>query len=271
MELSHGKGHLKGGEKRKEGGRELWNQIFRVRVGSAHPVLGFAWGWPGVCVGEQILCTHYVFGFWPLFGEERGFVLLTLWNPQWSPDVVCAERARTVHLGFLRVQRDCDPGNHSDVGSGSADTLKSSHKLPASGWVRFRISPSRDLPGEAGSRVQAFPQRAPAASCPPSAFTSLASHLVPTSRKSRSESTSSAAEWHGWQLEVTLWLVSAAGKWSPTLFLPVSAELQGETIGFTKKPDRLALQVTRERGPQREIVTEGQLCFLATFGGCFLL
>ena len=51
----------------------------------------------------------------------------------------------------------------------------------------------------------------------------------------------------------------------------MSAELQGETIGFTEKPERLELQVTRVRGPQREIVTEGQLCFLATFGGCFLL
>ena len=204
MGLSHGKRHLKGGEKRKEGRRELWNQTFRVRVGSSHPVLRFAWGWPGACVGEQILCIHYVFGFGPLLGEEWGAVFLTLWNPQWSPDVVRAERVRTVRLGFLRVQSDCDPGNHSDVGSGAADTLESSHKLPASGWVRFRISPSRDLPGEAGSGSKPSPRGPPLASCPPPASTSLASHLAPASKKSRSESTSSAAEWHGWQLEVTL-------------------------------------------------------------------
>lgn len=55
------------------------------------------------------------------------------------------------------------------------------------------------------------------------------------------------------------------------LFLPVNAELQGETIGFTEKPDWLELQVTRERGPQRETVTEVQPCLLAAFGGCFLL
>lgn len=51
---------------------------FRVRVGGSHLVLMFAWGWPGGCVGEQILCAHYVFGFWPLFREERGAVFLTL-------------------------------------------------------------------------------------------------------------------------------------------------------------------------------------------------
>ena len=49
-------------------------------------------------------CAHYVFGFWPLFREERGAVFLTLWNPQWSPDVVRAERARTVNSAFCECK-----------------------------------------------------------------------------------------------------------------------------------------------------------------------
>lgn len=48
------------------------------------------------------------------------------------------------------------PGNHSDFGSGSADTLEPSHRLPASSWGRSRISPGRDIPGEPGSTVKPF-------------------------------------------------------------------------------------------------------------------
>lgn len=96
----------------------------------------------------------------------------------------------------------------------------------------------------AGSPTQQPPLQA---SSPHPAFTPFTSHVILTSKKADLNPLGGLRSGTADNLRSLLWLVSTAGKQSPTLsFFLVLGKVQGEAQGFIERPGRLELQVTGE-------------------------